>query len=159
MSRWIGASRLLVVVAVVGVLLQAVIVFGWAIASTIDFAVDLVRTDAWEDSDTIVELLEALDLYLIGTVLVITAIGLWELFVSPVALPKWLVISTLSDLKMKIVEVLVLVIGIKFLQKLATGADAIDVLWVGLGSAAVMAVLVAWNALRPAKDSPAGESP
>ena len=153
MSRWIGASRLLVVFAVVGVLLQAVITFGWAIASTVDFAIDLISTDAWEDSDTIVDLLEALDLYLIGTVLVITAIGLWELFIGPVDLPKWLVIKTLSDLKKKIVEVVVLVIGIKFLQKLATGSDAIDVLWVGLGSAAVMAVLVAWNTLRESKDS------
>ena len=158
MSRWIGATRLLVVIAVVGVLLQAVITFGWAIATTVDFAIDLVREDAWEDSDTIVELLEALDLYLIGTVLLITAIGLWELFVGTVDLPKWLVIDTLSDLKKKIVEVLVLVIGIKFLQKLATGSDAIDVLWIGLGSAAVMAVLVALNTLRQTKDAPPSEA-
>jgi len=158
MSRWIGASRLLVVFAVVGVLLQAIVTFAWAIASTVDFAIDLVSTDAWEDSDTIVDLLEALDLYLIGTVLVITAIGLWELFIGSVDLPKWLVINTLSDLKKKIVEVVVLVIGIKFLQKLATGSEAIDVLWVGLGSAAVMGVLVAWNTLRESKESSPGDA-
>lgn len=59
-----------------------------------------------------------------------------------------MVIRTLGDLKRKIVEVIVLVIGIKFLEKLVTEKEAIDVLWYGLGSAAVMAVLVGWNALR-----------
>ena len=153
MSRLLGSTRLLVVVAVIGVLLQAVVTYGWAIAQTVDFTIDLLRTDAWEESTTIVELLETLDLYLIGTVLLITAIGLYELFVGDVALPDWLVITTISDLKRKIVEVLVLVIAIKFLQKLVTSKDAEDVLWIGLGSAAVSAVLVAWNLLRPAKES------
>jgi uncharacterized membrane protein YqhA len=100
-----------------------------------------------------VELLQVLDLYLIGTVLLITSIGLYELFVGPVELPDWLVIRTLSDLKTKIVEVLVLVIGIKFLEKAVTTKEAKDILWVGLGSAAVMTVLVAWNILKDGRDS------
>ena len=151
MSRVLGSARFLVVVAVAGVLLQAVVTYAWAIAKTVDFGLDLARSDAWEDADTIVVLLETLDLYLIGTVLLITAIGLYELFVGDVDLPAWLVIDDLTALKAKIVDVLVLVIGIKFLQKLVTSTDAQDVLWVGLGSAAVSAVLVAWNVLRPAK--------
>ena len=42
----------------------------------------------------------------------------------------------------------VLVIGIKFVEKLAKGGDAKDLLWTGLASAAVMAVLIAWNNLK-----------
>ena len=148
MSAWLARSRYLVLLAVVGILVSAVTTFIWALANTVRFVVDLVANGAWDDNDTIVDLLALLDLYLIGTVLMITAIGLYELFIAKVALPEWLVIETLSDLKRKIVDVLVLVIGIKFLEKLATGKDAQDVLWVGLGSAAVMGVLVAWNALR-----------
>ncbi len=151
MARLIGNLRLLVIVAVVGIAIQAVATYGWAVWITVDFVYDLLSTSAWQQDDTIVELLQVLDLYLIGTVLIITAIGLYELFIGEVQLPAWLVIRTLSDLKTKIVEVIVLVIGIKFVEKLITVKDPIDVLWYGLGSAAVMAVLIGWNSLKSVK--------
>ena len=151
MARLIGNLRYLVIVAVVGIALQAIATFGWAVWITGDFIYDLLSSTAWRQDDTIVELLQVLDLYLIGTVLLITAIGLYELFIGAVQLPEWLVIRSLSDLKTKIVEVIVLVIGIKFVEKLVTVKDPIDVLWYGLGSAAVMAVLIGWNSLKSAK--------
>jgi uncharacterized membrane protein YqhA len=150
-ARLVGNLRYLVIVAVVGIALQAVATFGWAIAVTVDFGYDLLSSTAWRQDDTVVELLQVLDLYLIGTVLLITAIGLYELFIGEVQLPAWLIIRSLSDLKTKIVEVIVLVIGIKFVEKLVTVKDPIDVLWYGLGSAAVMAVLIGWNSLKSAK--------
>ena len=151
MARLIGNLRYLVIVAVIGIALQAVATFGWAAWITGDFIVDLLSSSAWRQDETIVELLQVLDLYLIGTVLIITAIGLYELFIGAVQLPEWLVIRSLSDLKTKIVEVIVLVIGIKFVEKLVTAKEPIDVLWYGLGSAAVMAVLIGWNTLKSAK--------
>jgi uncharacterized membrane protein YqhA len=150
-ARLIGNLRYVVIVAVVGIALQALATFGWAVWITGDFVYDLLSSSAWRQDDTIIELLQVLDLYLIGTVLIITAIGLYELFIGDVQLPEWLVIRNLSDLKTKIVEVIVLVIGIKFVEKLVTVKDPIDVLWYGLGSAAVMAVLIGWNSLKSAK--------
>jgi uncharacterized membrane protein YqhA len=150
-ARLIGNLRYVVIVAVVGIALQAIATFGWAVWITGDFVYDLLSSSAWRQDDTIVELLQVLDLYLIGTVLIITAVGLYELFIGDVHLPEWLVIRNLSDLKTKIVEVIVLVIGIKFVEKLVTVKDPIDVLWYGLGSAAVMAVLIGWNSLKSAK--------
>jgi uncharacterized membrane protein YqhA len=152
-ARLIGNLRYLVIVAVIGIAVQAVATYGWAVWITVDFVRDLLSSSAWQQDDTIVELLQVLDLYLIGTVLLITAIGLYELFIGEVQLPGWLVIRSLSDLKTKIVEVIVLVIGIKFVEKLVTVKDPIDVLWYGLGSAAVMAVLIGWNTLK----SPGGK--
>ena len=151
MARLVGSLRYLVIVAVVGIAIQAIATFGWAVWITIDFVYDLLTTSAWQQDDTVVELLQVLDLYLIGTVLLITAIGFYELFISEVQLPDWLIIRTLSDLKTKIVEVIVLVIGIKFVEKLVMTKEPIDVLWYGLGSAAVMAVLIGWNTLKSAK--------
>lgn len=158
-ARLLGKARLLVIVAVVGVFLQSLATYAWAVARTGKFMLDLVRTSAWQQDDTIVELLEVLDLYLIGTVLLITAIGLHELFVGPLEVPEWLIIKDFSSLKSKIVDVLVLVIGIKFLEKVVRSKEAIDVLWVGLGSGAVMAVLIAWNVLKAGKSSPPSPSP
>ena len=151
MARLVGNLRYLVIVAVVGIAIQAIATFSWAVWVTIDFVYDLLTTSAWQQDDTVVELLQVLDLYLIGTVLLITAIGFYELFISEVQLPDWLIIRTLSDLKTKIVEVIVLVIGIKFVEKLVMTKEPIDVLWYGLGSAAVMAVLIGWNTLKSAK--------
>ena len=151
MARLVGNLRYLVIVAVVGIAIQAIVTFSWAVWVTIDFVYDLLTTSAWQQDDTVVELLQVLDLYLIGTVLLITAIGFYELFISEVQLPDWLIIRTLSDLKTKIVEVIVLVIGIKFVEKLVMTKEPIDVLWYGLGSAAVMAVLIGWNTLKSAK--------
>ena len=151
MARLVGNLRYLVIVAVVGIAIQAIATFSWAVWVTIDFVYDLLTTSAWQQDETVVELLQVLDLYLIGTVLLITAIGFYELFISEVQLPDWLIIRTLSDLKTKIVEVIVLVIGIKFVEKLVMTKEPIDVLWYGLGSAAVMAVLIGWNTLKSAK--------
>ena len=153
MARLIGNLRYFVILAVIGIAVLAIATYGWAVWITGDFVGDLVSTSAWQQDDTIVELLQVLDLYLIGTVLLITAIGLYELFIGEVQLPDWLIIRNLSDLKTKIVEVIVLVIGIKFFEKLVTVKDPIDVLWYGLGSAAVMAVLIGWNSLK----TPAGK--
>lgn len=148
MARLVGKLRYLVIVAVIGIAAQAVATFGWAVVITVDFIDELVQTSAWQQDDTVVELLKALDLYLVGTILIITSVGLYELFIGKVQLPEWLVIQSLSDLKAKIVEVIVLVIGIKFLEKLVQGGKAIDILWYGLASAVVMAVLIAWNSLK-----------
>ena len=148
MARLVGNLRYLVIVAVIGIAAQAVATFGWAVVVTVDFIDDLVRTSAWQEDDTVIALLQVLDLYLVGTVLIITSIGLYELFIGEVQLPEWLVIRTLSDLKAKIVEVIVLVIGIKFLERLVQGGVAIDIFWYGLASAVVMAVLIAWNTLK-----------
>lgn len=153
-ARLLGNARLLVIVAVVGVFFQSLATYAWAVARTGKFMLDLVRTTAWKQDDTIVELLVVLDLYLIGTVLLITAIGLHELFVGSLDVPEWLIIKDFSSLKSKIVDVLVLVIGIKFLEKVVRTKEAIDVLWVGLGSGAVMAVLIAWNVLKADKGTP-----
>lgn len=151
MARLMGNLRYLVIVAVVGIALQAIATFGWAVWITGDFIYDLLSSSAWQQDDTVVELLQVLDLYLIGTVLIITAVGLYELFIADVALPDWLVIRSLSELKTKIVEVIVLVIGIKFLEKLVEVKDPIDLLWYGLGSAVVMGVLIGWNNLKSAR--------
>ena len=84
MSRLVGDLRYLVGVAVFGIALQAVATFGWAVWVTGDFIQNLVTSTAWQEDNTVVELLQVLDLYLIGTVLVVTAIGLYELFIGEV---------------------------------------------------------------------------
>ena len=68
MARLVGNLRYLVIVAVIGIAAQAVATFGWAVVITVHFIDDLVRTSAWQGDDTVIALLQVLDLYLVRTV-------------------------------------------------------------------------------------------
>lgn len=56
-----------------------------------------------------------------------------------VALPEWLVITSLDDLEAKLRNALVLVLVIRFLEVLAVAEDALDALWYAVAGALVVA--------------------
>ncbi len=129
-------------------LLLAVATYLLSLAKAIDYAVDAVRGDGWRGSVVTAQILEVVDLLLVGTVLVITAIGLWELFVGPLEVPDWLKVSSLDDLKGKIADVVLLVLVIKFVEKFVVSKDALDTLWLALSVLAVGVVLVGYRLRR-----------
>lgn len=55
---------------------------------------------------------------LIGTVLLIIGVGLWELFIADLDLPPALTMSSFDDLKAKVATTLVLVLVVGFLESL-----------------------------------------
>ena len=59
----------------------------------------------------VVAMIEVIDLFLLGTVFYITALGLYELFISDnIDVPEWLEIHTIDDLKGKLISVVVVVL-------------------------------------------------
>lgn len=143
------ATLLMASVAALALAATAAITFAWGVAKVWKLA--KVLLDGGDDSLSIVRLLEVIDVFLLGTVLVILAIGLVELFVTELRLPAWLVIHSLGDLKGKFIDVLQLVAAIKFLEKLVVAKSALDVLWYGLAVAVVIGVLLAVRVVRPGK--------
>ena len=147
----VAESSLLVVgAAALALGATAAVTFAWGVSKVWKLA-KLLLQGGEEDSLSIVRLLEVIDVFLLGTVLVILAIGLVELFITELRLPQWLVIRSLSDLKGKFIDVLQLVAAIKFLEKLVVAKTALDVLWYGLAVAVVIGVLLAVRVLRPGK--------
>lgn len=144
------SSLLVVAAAALALGVTAAVTFAWGVSKVWKLAKLLLRGGE-EDSLTIVRLLEVIDVFLLGTVLVILAIGLVELFITELRLPQWLVIRSLGDLKGKFIDVLQLVAAIKFLEKLVVAKSALDVLWYGLAVAVVIGVLLAVRVLRPGK--------
>jgi len=136
-------------VPAVAMLVTAVVTFVWGCAKVWSF-VELLFDDGADSSVAIVRLLEVIDLFLLGTVLLIFAAGMIELFVTPLRLPDWLVITELGDLKGKLIDVIQLVAAIKFLEKLVLGKDALDVLYYGIAIALVISALAAvrWSRSR-----------
>jgi len=86
--------------------------------------------------------IELVDLFLLATVLFVTAIGLYELFIDDnLALPAWLEIHTLDDLKDKLIGVVIVVLGVLFLGQVISWDGQRDLLGFGAAIALVVAAL------------------
>lgn len=144
-TRWFAALA-----AVAAVVLSAV-TMAWAVAKGGLFVVDLVQDGAWKDSQPIADLLTIIDLLLVAITLLIVGLGLWELFVSDLDLPAWLVFHDLGALKVKIVELLVLVLAIKFLELVVAKTPALDLLYQAIAIGVIMAALTAFITLRSSR--------
>ena len=121
---------------------MSIVTFIWGGVKVWKF-VELLFDDGVDAPIAVVRLLQAIDVYLLGTVLLILALGFIELFVTPLRLPGWLVIKNLADLKGKLVDVIQVVAAIKFLEKLVLDKDALDVLWYGIAVSLLIAALLA----------------
>jgi len=146
--RILVGSRFFIRIAVVGSLIASLITmfFGGiaVIASTLEViqAGDLRAKGA---KILAVDALQVVDIFLVGTVLYIMALGLYELFVDPgLAVPGWLKIGTLDDLKEKLVAVVVVMLGVTFLAYVVDLKTGWSILDVGIATAAVLAGLGAF---------------
>jgi uncharacterized membrane protein YqhA len=96
-----------------------------------------------------IEFIEMIDLFLLGTILLITSVGLFQLFIRPdIELPEWLVVANLEQLKFNLLAVIVVMLAILFLGEVAgrLGKSDESILDYGLAIAAVLAgvALVVW---------------
>jgi uncharacterized membrane protein YqhA len=87
-------------------------------------------------------LIEVTDVFLIGIVLFIIALGLYALFVDDtLPLPPWLEIHDLDDLKAKLISVVVAVLAVLFLGEVVKWDGERPLLGFGAGIALVIAAL------------------
>jgi len=130
-------ARYLGLIAVLGLGGTTVATFGLAVAKTIKLFGDLA-VGGWREDIAVVSVLKAMDTYLLAVVQLIVAIGLYELFVGVLAVPDWLRVGTLDELKKPIIDVLILFAAIKGIEKVFEASDPLG----GLLSAASVAVLI-----------------
>ena len=141
----LGVSRYLIILAVIGSLLAATTLLIYGLLE----AVLLVQATVTEGEISrkgakalALEFIEIVDLFLLGTVFYIVALGLYELFIDQnVKLPAWLTIRTLDDLKNKLVAVVIVVLGVLFLGQVVSWDGERDLLGLGVSIALVIAAL------------------
>jgi uncharacterized membrane protein YqhA len=86
--------------------------------------------------------IEIIDLFLLATVIEVVSLGLYQLhFNENLPLPRWLRIESLDDLKSKLVGVTVTVLAVYFLGEAVISTGGPDILYLGAGSALVIAAL------------------
>ncbi|HVF45939.1 MAG TPA: YqhA family protein [Pyrinomonadaceae bacterium] len=139
--KWlIEKSRYLALVAVVGLQIGA-------IAALYDGARKVVRlvqialVDVPSDSKALPVLFESLDSFLVAIALIVISVSIYELFIGDLAVPDWMTVKNLSELKAKFGVVLIPVMAVKFVQKLLQSESSLDTLYYGIAVAVVSAAL------------------
>ena len=134
-------SRYVVFIAVVGSLVSTLILLVLGIYEIGEILLEISHGGI-EPKKISLSLIETVDTFLLATVFLIIAIGLYELFIdSTLKLPDWLEINSLDDLKGKLVGVVIIVLGVIFLGNTARWTAGTDILYLGGGIAAVIFAL------------------
>ena len=146
LRKLLEAGRYLLVLPVIGSLLLTVIVVvmgfglilvrGWELIANLDFNEKLAKVIS-------VAVIQAIDLFLVGALGYITAVGLYKLFISQKEeqLLKRIKIETLNDLESKIIGVVVAALAVSFLGSTVEKADPLSVFHTGIGIALVIGAL------------------
>jgi uncharacterized membrane protein YqhA len=145
-QRFLVACRFLLIIPVVGCLLLTLGVVLMGLARIVTDGTKIVQAgdfSAKAAKALSLGVIEIIDLFLIGTVAYITAVGLYKLFIDSkgIQLPMRLQINNLKDLEDKIIGVLVAALAVAFLGHAAGGDTPEALLSYGGGIAVVVAAL------------------
>ena len=142
MGNLLLKSRYISLLGVLSLLLASVVAFAWGAAKTVK-AISVIAASYGQDPYISVALIEVVDSFLIATALFVFAVSMYELFISRVGLPDWMLAHNLPELKEKLGGVIVLVMVVKFLEHLVAWQDATSSLLFALAVAVVSAALIA----------------
>jgi len=154
-----AASRFIIGLAVIGSFVGSAILLVIATITLFSMAwneianFDLNNLGGHHIDRLAVDLIEITDIILLGTVLYIVALGLYQLFIDQnLALPRWLKVNDLNDLKRDLIGVVVVLLGVSFLGEVVNWEGDNDILPLGAGIALVVAALgfILW--LNPNKN-------
>lgn len=140
-AKLAGWTRYLVAAPILGLFVAAIVLTWVAILDVCKITME-VFTGHLALQKTVVGFIEVADVFLLAVVLYIMSLGLYELFIdSHLPLPEWLVVKSLEDLKEKLIGVVVVVLAIFFLGRVIEAQDPREVMYLGVGIAAIIGAL------------------
>ena len=114
----------------------------WEIIEAILFYNPLIDSSISENNELLFKIISSIDLFLIAIVLLIFGFGIYELFVSEIDFThskfkeSTLIIRDLDQLKNKIIKVIIIVLIVKFFEKILKYSESFssttDILYFGL---------------------------
>ena len=120
------STRFIVLISVVLSIISSIILFllgGWDIIQAIIYKNPLLNNSIETNNELLFNIISSIDLFLIGIVLLIFGFGVYELFISEINFAKdkfadsTLKINSLDQLKNKIIKVIIIVLIVKFFEK------------------------------------------
>lgn len=133
-ERDLASSRFFVAIAVLGSFVAAValIVYGGLVVAEVTWKAFSHEISPEGSKELAVDFIEIIDLFLLGTVLYIVSLGLYELFIDDdLPMPEWLLIHDLDDLKDKLIGVVIVLLGVTFLGKVVTWDGSVNIFYFG----------------------------
>ena len=144
-EKLLWSVRYITILAVILSIIAAftlIILGSWDIVEAVIFYNPLFDESISNNNDILFKVISAIDLFLIGIVLLIFGFGIYELFVSEIdfANAKFtestLKIRDLDQLKNKIIKVVIIVLIVKFFEKVLKFSEnfttPMDILYFGL---------------------------
>ncbi|MEM7182265.1 MAG: YqhA family protein [Spirochaetota bacterium] len=164
-QRILSASRFLIIIAVVCIVLAATTLLLYGSFLTTDTIVQTISRGYVTSKGAkklVLSFIEIVDLFLLATVFYITAIGLYELFINDIDFPpflNWLRITDIGILKDKLVGVIILVLAVVFLGQVVSWDGNRDLLNLGGSIAIMIAALTYFLGLKSKKDKKEEKTP
>ncbi len=157
LKNLLSISRFLLVLPVIGSLLLTVgvvvmgfgviIVDGWELFQQGEFSAKAAKLMT-------ITVIETIDLFLVGALGYITAVGFYKLFISQeeVLILKRIRIEKLADLENKIIGVIIAASAVSFLGDAVEAQDPINIFYAGAGIALLIGALVLFMKMTEPKE-------
>lgn len=154
MTRFLSGTRFLILIPILGLAIAAAYFFVFGGLGLFTTLIKIVAENfaaagqAHAESIPVeVEIVEYVHRFLIGTVLYITAVGLYQLFINEIQFPRWLRIDSTEELETNLVGVTVVVLAVNFMGVVFT-RNAADMFDYGAAIALPIAALALFVGLR-----------
>lgn len=150
MSRFLLSTRYLVLIPILGLAISAAFFFIFGGIGLISLLFELLLHEgetAIEQGIIIFEVVEYVHTFLVGTVLYITAMGLFHLFIRDIEFAGWLKVDSTEELETNLIGVTVVVLAVNFMGATFAGSTE-NLLEYGAGIALPIAALGVFVGLR-----------
>ena len=152
-EKFLWNLRYIVILCVLLSILSSITLFilaSWDIFNAIIFQNPLFSPDITSNTDLLFSIISSIDLFLIGIVLLIFGFGVYELFISEIDFAKGkfaestLKINNLDQLKNKIIKVIIIVLIVKFFEKILKLAPSFTSQDILAFSASILAICIGY---------------
>jgi uncharacterized membrane protein YqhA len=145
MKYIIEKSKYLSVFAVIALLVTFALSLFWGIVQTVKVCEKII-VSLGQSSDIILLILKLIDSFLVAIVLYILATSIYELFISKVEISSRLVAKNLSELKIKLSNMIVMVLAVHFVEVIFDdGIAGLEKVWQAIAITLVAMVLIAFS--------------
>jgi len=155
MSRFLSGTRYLILIPIFGLAIAAATFFILGGIGLIRLLIEVIVNSLTDqqavtihDAGVVIfEILEYVHTLLIGTVLYITAVGLYQLFIKEISVIGWLKVESAEELENNLVGVVVVVLAVNFMGAVFAG-NVEHLQEYGIGMALPVAALGLFIGLR-----------
>jgi uncharacterized membrane protein YqhA len=150
----LNAARQAMLVAVLSLLAAAGTLLVFGALETYRYIVELVAPAGagLTNREVFLASIKLVDLVLLATILQVVAFGLYAMFIdSRIQAPEWLRTGTVDSLKNKLAGIVVVMLGVLFLEEVIQWGSGRDLLPFGIGIAAVVVALSYFIRAHPGK--------